>query len=507
MFANFQSAYLLTTSAFQLFYGKAYTFFSIKYTFILAIGIFELGSLVCALAPSSTALIIGRAVSGLGGSGIFAGALVIIAHSVPLHRRPIFFGSMGGMFGIASVCGPLLGGAFTDKLTWRWCFYVNLPFGAVTVLAVLLFFKPPSRPAIAGLSFLDRVKKIDWLGLLCFIPSIVSLLLALQWGGSTYAWSDGRIIGLFVVFGVMGIAFVLVEYWKKDDATVPPRVIMQRSVAAGAWYAFCNGAGFFVVVYYVPLWHQVIRGVSAVESGICLLPMMVGLVVMVIMSGGLVTLIGYCTSRPRRFPVLFRPNGLPSIANTSFADVPFMLLSSIIAPIGEGLLSTWTVDTTFSQWFGFQALTGIGIGLGMQQPVVAVQTVLPIEDLPVGSAIVVFMQTLGGAVLVSAAQTTFQNRLLQDLQEALPGGSFDPAGLLRTGATEISAKVPPELLPTVLVAFNDALTHVFTVSICMSALTMVGSLAMEWRSVKKKGAKKTDVKNTMPTTPFSTKSS
>jgi MFS family permease len=265
-----------------------------------------LGSLVCALAPNSPALVVGRAVAGLGGSGIMPGALIIIAHSVPLRSRPVFLGAMGGMFGIASVCGPLLGGVFTDRLTWRWCFYINLPFGAFAALAVLLFFHPPDRPDLAKLSVLDRVKKIDWLGLFLFIPSIVSLLLALQWGGSRYPWSNGRIIGLFVVFGVAAIAFGVVQFWRKDDAIVPPRIITQRSIAAGAWYAFCNAAAFLIVVYYTPLWHQVIQNVSAVDSGLRLLPVLIGLVVMAMVSGALVSVTGYCMSLLSPFHPLIR---------------------------------------------------------------------------------------------------------------------------------------------------------------------------------------------------------
>ena len=119
------SAYLLTTCAFQLLWGKFYTFFSIKWTFLVTIGIFELGSLVCGVAPNSTALIVGRAIAGLGSAGIFSGALIIIAYSVPLEKRPIYTGLIGGMYGIASVAGPLMGGAFTDRLTWRWCFYIK----------------------------------------------------------------------------------------------------------------------------------------------------------------------------------------------------------------------------------------------------------------------------------------------------------------------------------------------------------------------------------------------
>jgi hypothetical protein len=159
-----------------------------------------------------------------------------------------------------------------------------------------------------------------------------------------------------------------------------------------------------------------------------------------------------------------------------------MILASILAPIGEGLMFTWTVDTTFGQWFGYEALTGLAVGMGMQQPLVAVQTVLPIDDVPVATSAVAFAQTLGGAIFIAIAQVVFQNVLIANL----PAGNYDRSGLLTAGVTDIITKVPPQLLPSILVAFNEALTHVYIVSICMSALTIVGSLAMEWRSVKKK---------------------
>ncbi|KAK5653082.1 hypothetical protein OQA88_9369 [Cercophora sp. LCS_1] len=454
------SAFLLCTAAFQLFYGSAYSYFSIKIVFLAAVGIFELGSLVCALAPTSTALIIGRAVAGLGGSGLMPGALIIIAHSVPLRVRPIFMGAMGGMFGIASVCGPLLGGVFTDRLTWRWCFYINLPFGAVTALVIAFFFKSPRRPAVDNLPFLTKAKQIDWISLALFVPFIVCLLLALQWGGSTYPWNDGRIIALFVVSGALGIAFGVLQYLRSDKAIVPPRIITQRSVAAAAWYAFFNGAALFILIYYTPLWHQVIRQVSAVNSGIRLLPLIVGMVVMIMISGVLVTVFGYYA--------------------------PLMLLASILAPIGEGLMSTWTVDASFSQWFGYEALTGLAVGMGMQQPMIAVQTVLPIDDVPIATSLMAFMQSLGAAVFVAVAQAIFENRLIANLEKLLPAGAgLDPENLIQAGATKILAQVPPQLQPSVREALNHAITRVYVVSICASSLTLVGSLAMEWRSVKK----------------------
>src|SRR3569833_256916 len=161
------------------------------------------------------------------------------------------------------------------------------------------------------------------------------------------------------------------------------------------------------------------------------------------------------------------------------------ILSSIIAPIGEGLLTTWTVDTSFSQWVGYQVLAGIGIGLGQQQPLIAVQTVLDKSEVASGTSIIMLMQTLSGAIFISVGQSVLQNELLKNLKAAFPDGGFDPSNLAKVGATQLWSLVPPQFLRTVLEAFNAALVKVYTVALCMSALTIIGSLTMEWKSVKK----------------------
>ena len=178
------------------------------------------------------------------------GALIIVAYSVPLRQRPVYTGIIGSVWGLASVAGPLLGGALTDKATWRWCFYINLPIGAITWVVILTYFKAPNRERVASLGFLERLKKLDLIGLSVFVPAIVCLLLALQWGGSQYAWNDARIIALLTLAGVLAICFIAIQYWRGDSATLPPRIIGQRTVAFAAVFSLAMGSAFLVLVFY-----------------------------------------------------------------------------------------------------------------------------------------------------------------------------------------------------------------------------------------------------------------
>ena len=177
------AAFFLTVGAFQSTWGKAYKYFPLKTTFLISIFIFELGSLICGVAPNSTALIVGRAIAGVGGAGIASGAYTLIAFSAAPRQRPAFTGLMGASYGIASVIGPLLGGVFAEKISWRWCFYINLPIGGVSAAIILFFFKTPAHAVPVQATLKEKILQMDLPGAFTVMAAIVCYVLALQWGG------------------------------------------------------------------------------------------------------------------------------------------------------------------------------------------------------------------------------------------------------------------------------------------------------------------------------------
>lgn len=441
---------------FQLLTGKIYKYYSAKPLFLASITLFELGSAVCGAAPSSKAFIVGRAIAGLGSAGMFSGLMVIMFSTIPLQQRPIFQGFFGATFAIGSVVGPLLGGTFTDKVTWRWCFYINLPIGAVTIFIAIFILKMTNQkldklPA----GFLPKVRQFDPIGNLTLFPGLICLILALQWGGSVYSWSNARIIVLLVIFSVLSVLFTAIQIWQQELATVPPRIVKQRSIAAGLWFGFFNGAGMMVILYYVPIWFQAIKGVDAVKSGLMLLPMILGTVIGSIVSGIMISKLGYYT--------------------------PFFLISSVMMSIGAGLFTTFTSTTSHAMWIGCQVLFGLGLGFGTQQPINVVQTILDKSDIATGSAVVLFARFLGSSIFLPVAQNVFLKRLLANLTN-LPG--ISPKAVINGGATELRNLAGGKDLTILLSDYNTAIVDVFYMNLATSILTIFGSLLVEWRSLK-----------------------
>ncbi|KAL4890272.1 major facilitator superfamily domain-containing protein [Aspergillus ambiguus] len=454
------SAYFLTSTALQPSYGRLYKIFSVKWSFLVAIAFFEVGSLICAVAPSSTVLIVGRAIAGIGVAGIFSGAMVIIALTVPLPKRPLVFGMFGLVWGVASIVGPLLGGAFTDGVSWRWCFYINLPIGGISIAIVLSILRLPSKNQPLSQPLFGRIKELDLIGASILIPAIVCLLLALQWGGNQYPWNNSRIIGLFIGFGLMLFLTVYTQIKLGDRATLPPRIMKQRAVIASSSFAMFFGGAFFVLVYYLPIFFQSVRGASAMTSGIQLLPVMLATVVSSVTVGILVTVFGYYT--------------------------PFLIGSTAIGSIGAGLITLYSKDISTGKWIGYQILVGAGVGAGFQIPITAVQAALPPDDIPTGSAAVMFFQTLGGALFIAVAQSVFQNGLIQGIAEYAP--KVDPTAIVKAGATEmrqvLSSLHLEDELGGVIDAYLGGLQDTYRVALAIFLVSLVASCFFEWRSVK-----------------------
>lgn len=320
---------------------------------------------------------------------------------------------------------------------------------------MLFFWNPPHRK-VEPAPLATHIKRLDPIGTVIFVPSIVCLLLALQWGGSTYAWSSWHIILLFVLFAVLLIGFSIVQILTPQTASIPVRIITQRSVFGATMFTFFIAGSMLMLVYYLPIWFQTVKGVAALSSGIYTLPLVLALVVSSIMNGIATQKIGYY--------------------------MPSMLLSPSIMAVGEGLLSTLTRSAPQSHWIAFQFLSGFGLGMGMQTGSLAVQTVLPMADVSSGVALIFFAQQLGGAVFTTVGQTILSNLLVAKLS-LIPG--IDVESIVNNGATELVSLVPAADIDQVIGVYDYALTKIFLAAMGLAFAALASAGIMEWKSIKK----------------------
>lgn len=338
--------------------------------------------------------------------------------------------------------------------TWRWCFYINLPVGAFSFGAVVLLLKVEThkRPK---LSLLSQIQRLDPIGALFFMPSMVCLVLALEWGGSTYTWTAPKVIGLLVTFAVLFVAFIFVEVMMPETAMAPTRIILNRSIAGSMAFMFLLSGSMMSAIYYLTIWFQTVKGSSATHAGIQTLPLLLAMIIFGIVAAIFTQKVGYY--------------------------VPAMLVSPVFSAIGAGLLSTLSSNSNQGHWMGYQVLYGIGMGCGMQTSTLVAQTVLPRVDVPIGMALMFFMQQLGGAVFIAVSQNIFASKLVEMLSGVV---GLDTSAIVNTGATDLYKLVPANEFSTVINAYNYALTRIFLLSAALSACTILGALAVKWRNIK-----------------------
>ncbi|OKL60712.1 hypothetical protein UA08_03986 [Talaromyces atroroseus] len=457
----YQVTYLLAQSATVLIYGQLYSFYSMKTLYMVSLFVFAIGSVLSAAAPTSSAFIVGRALSGLGAAGILAGMNIIVAHTTSLKYRPIYSAIAGGVECTALALGPFISGSIAHYSTWRIGFYIIIPISIAII--VIVFFSIPHirRPENAHLGSKDGLKRIDWAGFSINVPMTLCLVLGFQWAGTVYSWANWRIILLLAIAVVLLAVFLIVEYRTGNDSMVPLTMLRQRSVAFASLITFCNFAHLAVVAYYLPFYFQAVRGASTFGSGLMYLPLAVALAISALAGGPLTSFIGYYN--------------------------PVLMLGSVFMTVGSGLITTLRPDTSAGEWISYQIIYGVGIGLAFQPPFIAVQTVLNDSMVPMALVMLSFAQQFGGIIILSIAQNVFLNRLAHNLSTQVPG--LDPDTVLDSGALGLINAVPEKFRNQVLAAYNGALVDVFYIALGLTCLVVVSTPGIEWKPIKqgKKG--------------------
>lgn len=453
----YSSAFRLCQCAFQFIFGKAYRLFSIKRVFLLANFISIGGSLLCGVASTSTMLIVGRAVAGLGAAGLLSGCFVILVQSTETRKRPMFTGLLSAIEGLATLSGPILGGAIVQSLGWRWCFYINAPIGAATILLTFFCFSDmPKSSEISRLALKQKILQLDLLSNMLIIPALTGLFLALSWAGTKYPWNSGAVIGPLISFVLLASAFIYNQRRRGDEAALPLRIMKHRSIIAGFVFIMCVNSTGSVLEYYLPTYYQVVRGYSPAKSGYMMLPIIIAGTIGSLCHGFGTSIIGYYA--------------------------PFMLFASIAMPIAAGLITTVKIDTDFAQLIIYTGFSGLAYGIGFSGPQNAVQTVLATEDIPLGTSVMLFAQSFGPTVAIAIAQVLFSNQLSTNLSGLVPGMSGE--SIEKTGLNQIVTSVPVDKSREVLEAIDKSLIQTWYLVVGLSCTTIIGSLLIEWRSVK-----------------------
>lgn len=421
------TAYLLASTAATPLWGKLGDQYGRKKLFQIAIVIFLIGSALCGTAQNMPQLIGFRALQGLGGGGLIVLSMAIVGDIVPPRERGRYQGMFGAVFGTTSVLGPLLGGLFTEHLSWRWVFYVNLPLGVVALAVIAAVLHIPRR---------STKHVIDYLGTFLIASVATSLVLVASLGGTTWAWGSPQIVGLAVLGVVLAVAFVAAER-RAAEPVLPLKLFRIRTFTLSAVISFIIGFAMFGAMTYLPTFLQVVQGVSPTLSGVHMLPMVAGMLVASTASGQIVSR----TGRWKVFPVT----------------------GTAVTTVGLLLLHQLDEDSSTAEMSAFFLVFGLGLGLVMQVLVLIVQNAVSYEDLGVATAGATFFRSIGASFGVAVFGTVFTSRLGGELADAFRGVALPPGVSLDALEADprVIADLPAALRPPVLHAYASSITDVF----------------------------------------------